>query len=103
MARYDQQLASEAETQAVAAVARSVAAPGRHGLMAQIRLSRARFAMGEPDQGCEDGDQALALAGDSMSTMVTTRLRELVVDTEPYREQPQVREFRGRVREMLHG
>ena len=36
------------------------------------------------------GDQALVLAEDSMSTMVTTRLRELLSDTEPYRERPQL-------------
>jgi hypothetical protein len=103
MAQHDERMAGAAQTQAVDAVTRAAGAPGRHALMAQIRLSRARFAAGEPDQGCDDGDQALALTGDSMSTMVTTRLRELLGDTEPHRERPRVREFRERLRGTLRG
>lgn len=52
---------------------------------------------------CDDGDRALALAEHSMSTMVTTRLRELITDTEPYRDMASVAEFRERLRTGLEG
>jgi hypothetical protein len=64
-------------------------------------LARARFVAGEPEQGCSDGDEALGLAGSTASWMVTTRLRELLADTEPYRERPRVGEFREKLGSAL--
>jgi hypothetical protein len=74
---------------------------GRNRVLAQIRLARARFVGGEPDQGCDDGDQALVHAEQTASAMVRTRLREMYVDTERYRERARVRELRERVRAAL--
>jgi hypothetical protein len=60
-------------------------------------LARARFAAGEPEQGCVDGDQALARLNGSVSTMATARLRELAANTTPYRMHGPVQEFRERL------
>jgi hypothetical protein len=99
MVQHERSMADEAQAQALRAMASTEDAPARHGLLAQIRLSRVRFAAGEPEQACADGEQALALAGGSVSAMVTKRLRELYADTEPYREVPQVVDLRERLRD----
>ena len=103
MLPHDPALADRAEAQALTAMSHTEGVPARHGLMAQIRLSRVRFLAGEPDQACDDGDQALDLAGGSMSAMVAKRLRELAADAEPYRERPRVQELRERLRGALRG
>jgi hypothetical protein len=100
MTQHDRTLASQAEGQALTAMAYAEGIPARHGLLAQIRLSRVRFVGGEPEQACEDGEAALAVAGGSMSAMVTKRLRELLADTEPYRDVPRVVELRERLRTL---
>src|SRR5204862_2155021 len=102
MLPHDEGLADRAEAQALTAMSLAVGMPARHVLLARIRLSRVRFAAGEPEQACDDGDQALTLAGGSMSAMVAKRLRELAADSEPYRERPRVRDFRERLSVTLN-
>jgi hypothetical protein len=98
LAQDDRRLAGKAEISALYALANIDEPYGRNRVLAQIRLSRVRFAAEDPDQACDDGDQALAHAENMASTMVATRLRELRVDTEPYRDRPRVRELRERLR-----
>lgn len=99
LAKDNQRLAREATDHTLFALAHAPAGQARNQTLSHIRLARARFAAGEPDQGCEDATRALASAEHAVSWMVTTRLRELRQDTEPYRERPRVRELRERLRE----
>lgn len=103
LAQEDRRLASEAVAHTEYALAHSPRGQGRNRTLSQIRLARARFVAGEPDQACADGDEALAQAGSTTSWMVTSRLRELYLDTEPFREQPLVRELRDRLRTVVRG
>lgn len=103
LAKENPALASKVANRTLHALANLGPGYGRNRVLAQIRLARARFVGGEPDQGCDDGDQALVHAENTASAMVRTRLRELYADTEPYREQARVREFRERVRELVAG
>jgi hypothetical protein len=98
LAKEQPRLAGEVEERTLHALANFDAGHGRNRVLASIRLARARFVGGEPDQGCDDGDQALTQAEQTASTMVALRLRELYADTEPYRERPRVRELRERLR-----
>ena len=100
-AQHERRLATQAEESTQRAVYGSGDGAGRNNLLRQVRLARARFLADEPDQACDDGDQALDLAERSRSSMVTRRLHELYADSEPYRERPRVREFRGRLREIV--
>jgi hypothetical protein len=95
LAREDRRLASEADAHARHAL-HIADGYGRNRVLAQIRLARVRFVSGEPDQACADGEQALEMAGGTISSMVTTRLRELLSDAEPYRDWPRVRDLRER-------
>ena len=94
LARGDRRLVAEAEARATQALTKVVSEHGRLKGLAQIRLARVRFAGGEPDQACEDGKRALEAAGTVKSAMIRSRLRELLGDTEPYRDRPRVRELR---------
>lgn len=55
MAKDDRCLADKAEASALYAPANIDESYGRNKVLAQIRLSRVRFAVGEPDQACDDG------------------------------------------------
>ena len=101
LAREDKRLVGEAEARALQALANVGEGRGRLRALAQIRLARVRFAGDEPDQACEDGEQALEAAGLVKSTMIRTRLRELLSDTEPHRDRQRVRELRERLRTTL--
>jgi tetratricopeptide (TPR) repeat protein len=101
LAREDGRLAGEAETRALQALADVGEGHGRLRALALIRLARVRFGAGEPDQACDDGEQALEAAGLVKSAMIRARLRELLGDTEPYRDRPRVRELRERMRMAL--
>jgi hypothetical protein len=98
LAKDDPTLAREVETRTLHALEHVDAGYGRNRVLAYVRLARVRFAASEPEQGCDDGETALAQAEHSTSTMVRSRLRELYGDTEPFREVPRVREFRERLR-----
>lgn len=99
LARDKPGLGDEAADHTLFALAHAPAGHARNHTLNHIRLARTRFAAGEPDQGCEDATRALVDAEHAVSWMVTTRLRELHQDTEPYREQARVRELRERLRE----
>ena len=101
LAREDKRLAGEAEARALQALSNIGGGYGRLRALAQIRLARVRFAAGEPDQACTDGEQALEATGNVNSAMIRTRLRELLADAEPHRERPRVRQLRERVRGAL--
>ncbi|HZM79911.1 MAG TPA: hypothetical protein VFC19_29615 [Candidatus Limnocylindrales bacterium] len=101
LAREDKRLASEAEARALQALANVGEGHGRLRALAQIRLSRVRFVGGEPDQACEDGEEALEVAGTVNSAMIRARLRELLSDTEAYGGRPRVRELQERLRTTL--
>jgi hypothetical protein len=98
LAKDDRRLADEAQAQALYALENIDGSYGRNKVLAQIRLARVRLAGGEPEQGCDDGDQALAQAERTSSVMVRGRLRELYADTEPYHDLPRVQELRERLR-----
>jgi tetratricopeptide (TPR) repeat protein len=94
LAQHDQKLLGEAERHALRAVAHNGEPPERSGLLDLIRLARVRFAAGEPEQAAQDGQQAIMMATNTTSAMVTTRLRDLMADSEPYSALARVREFR---------
>ena len=71
---------------------------GRNRVFSHIRLASIRFVIGEPEQACLDADLALTLAEDQSSWMIRTRLHELLTDSEPYKDLPQVAELQQRVR-----
>lgn len=97
LAQLDQRLASRAEERTLYTLAHR-GEQGRNNVLSQIRLARVRFVAGEPEQACEDGERALALTSNTASAMVTARLRDLVVDSEPYGELPRVKALRERIR-----
>ncbi|HZM77270.1 MAG TPA: helix-turn-helix transcriptional regulator [Candidatus Limnocylindrales bacterium] len=103
MAQDDPRLASEAEKHAIAQLAVVPEGQGRNRLVGQIQLARLRLRAGEAEQACEDGDQALRMAGSVSSAMVRTRLRDLLADSEPYAAVPRVVEFRDRLRGVIAG
>jgi hypothetical protein len=88
LAADDPRLADHAEARALHALAYLDTGYGRNRVLTQIRLARIRFVAGEPEQACEDGEEALTMAQSASSWMVTARLRELLGDTEPYRALP---------------
>jgi hypothetical protein len=100
MAQDDRRLADKAETSALYALANIEESYGRNRVLAQIRLSRVRFAADEPEQECDDGDLALTQAGYTASALVAIRLRELRADAARHRDRPRVREFWERLRTM---
>jgi hypothetical protein len=101
MAHDDPKLAAEVEQRTLRHLARVGDGQGRNKLFSLIRLASARFIAGEPEQACDDGERALAIADDCASAMVTARLRDLVADAEPYRDVLRVREMRERVRAAI--
>ena len=101
LAREDSRLVGEAEARALNALGNIGDAYGRLRALAQIRLARVRFAGGEPDQACDDSEQALEAVGQVSSAMIRTRLRELLRDTEPHRYRSRVRELREQVQGAL--
>jgi len=73
LAREDQRLAGEAAARALQALGNIGDGHGRLKALAQIRLARVRFAFGEPDQACHDGEQALEATGNVNSAIIRTR------------------------------
>jgi hypothetical protein len=102
LAKENRQLARYAEERTLCMLANASKGQGRDRVLSQIRLARIRFALAEPDQACEDGETALSAVTDIPSEMVTTRLRELMTDSEPYATLPRVVELRERVQADLH-
>jgi hypothetical protein len=98
LAKENRRLANDAEERTLHMLANVDGGQGRDKVLSQIRLARVRFAAGEPEQACDDGDQALTMAENIASTMVRTRLRELLADSDPYQDVPKV----GELRERLH-
>lgn len=98
MARRDKSLAAEAERYTLHDLANVGEGQGRNKAFGQIRLAQIRFLAGEPDQACDDGDQALDAAEHVSSAMIRARLRELLADSDPYADIPRVVEFRDRLR-----
>jgi hypothetical protein len=99
---HDRALAAEAERQALYALSHRPKGFTRSRVFDQIELARARFAAGEPDQACTDGEVALRLAGDvATSKRVVLRLHELLEDAEPYKNRNRVREMREKLRLAL--
>lgn len=101
LAKENRRLAAEAEERTLYMLSNVSNDQQRDMVLSRIRLARVRFAAGEPEQASDDGDQALDLAEDSPSTMVNTRLRELLADAEPYARLTSVKELRERVRGVL--
>jgi hypothetical protein len=98
LAVEDRLLAGNAEDHALYAL--TYRGPGftRSKVFDQIGLAQARFRKAEPDQACLDGERAIEMsAGVAASRRVVQRLRELVDDSEPYRELRSVRDFRERL------
>jgi hypothetical protein len=99
LARQEPGLATAAETEAVCSIAHHRNGQGKQTVLEHIRLASVRFVGGEPDQACRDAHHALTLAERIHgSDMLRTRLRELIADTEPYRNRPVVKELRERCR-----
>jgi hypothetical protein len=95
-------MAREAERHTMEALGRHGSGCGRNKVLSRIRLARARFVGGEPEQASDDGDQAITMAADTpASAMVRTRLGELLGDSAAYRELPRVRDFRERLQLAL--
>jgi hypothetical protein len=91
-------LANESERYAHYALVHRGNGFARSKVFDQVALARARFLMAEPEQACRDGDAAIGLAATvAASKRVTTRLRDLLADSQPYEDQPNVREFRQRL------
>jgi hypothetical protein len=91
-------LAAESEQYAQYALVHRGSGFARSTVFDQIALARARFLKAEPDQACRDGETAIDLAATvAASKRVTTRLRDLLADSHPYRNQASVREFRERL------
>lgn len=103
LATEDRRLAGDAAERTLYSMAHSPEGQRRNQTLDYIRLARTRFVAGEPDQGCDDGDQALASAEALTSAMVSERLRELYADTEPYRDRPRVSELRERLHPVMRG
>lgn len=101
LAREDPRLFAEADELGRHSLAGIALGFGRNKVLAQVRLARLRFVAGEPDQACDDCEHALTMVGNTKSSMVTTRLRDLLGDTEPYQKLPRVRELRERVQATL--
>lgn len=98
LARQDSRHATAAESQAMQAVTLRPAGFERPRVLDQIRLAQARFVGGQPEQASQDGFHAIEMAEHvTASTRVSSRLRELVTDSEPYRELAAVRELRERL------
>lgn len=102
LAKDNPRLAHDAEQHTLCMLTNVNHGQERDKVLNQIRLARIRFAAGEPEQACEDGDQALSLADPTASTMVTTRLRELLADSEPFAQLPRVIELQDRLQSALH-
>lgn len=98
MAEDDPSLIGEAEKHTLTQVAKVPAGQGRSKTFGLIRLARIRFLAGEPEQACDDGNQALQMAELMISARIQIRLRELLADSKPYAEVPGVVELRERLR-----
>ncbi len=98
MAKEDSHLVADAETYTMTQLAKTDEGQCRDKIFRQIRLARLRLLAGEAEQACDDGDEALDMAGMVQSAMIRKRLRELLADSEPYADVPRVVEFRDRLR-----
>jgi len=101
LAKEDRRLAEEVEERTLLRLSSLGEGQTRNRLFSQIRLAAARFLAGEPEQACDDGHQALALAEHVTSAMIRTRLRELLADSKPYADMPRVIEFGDRLRTTI--
>jgi len=97
LAEHDPRLAAEAEKYTMDQIA-NVEKSGRGKAFGHIRLARIRFLVGEAEQACADGQQALDVAEHMKSATIQTRLRELLSASDPYAGVPRVVEFRDRLR-----
>ena len=98
LAEEEPRLAADAEQQALYALTHRGDGFTRAKVFNQIALAQARFRGAEPDQACSDGHQAIEMAADvTASQRVTSRLAELMTDSEPYQDRPAVRDLRERL------
>ena len=101
LAKEDDRLAAEAEQHTLKKLSNLGEGHGRGKVFSQIRLTAIRFLAREPEQACDDGDRAIEAAEHTSSAMIRTRLRELLVESEPYMDVPRVVEFRDRLRTSI--
>ncbi|MGH2707486.1 MAG: helix-turn-helix domain-containing protein, partial [Actinomycetota bacterium] len=66
-----------------------------------VGLGRAYLLVGEPEEACRVTRPVLEMAGVSESGRVCRRLRDFSREAEPYRELPQVAEFREEIGERV--
>ena len=98
LAREDPRFATVAADHSTRALTLRGDGFARSNAFNQIELARARFLMGEVDQGCDDGETALELAGRvTASVRMRDRLAELWVDSTAHQEVPRVRGLRTRL------
>ena len=96
------ELADESEHLTLRAIERRSPGFGRSQTFDQILLARTRFLRSEPEQACVDGVKAIDMAAKvAASKRVTSRLRDLMADSEPYQSRPDVKEFREHLRLVL--
>jgi transcriptional regulator with XRE-family HTH domain len=103
MAREDKNLTAESEKYSLLNLSNTGQGQGRNMAFGWIKLTRARFIAGEPEQASLDGDRAIEAAKRTSSAIVGRRLRELLNDSEPYADVPRVVELRDRLRTTIAG
>ena len=97
-------LATMAEGAALAALANWEAGFIRERAYGFADLAQARFLQSEPDQACEDGEQAVELSARVIgSSRLTARLGDLLKASELYRDHQRVRDFRSRLEAAVAG
>jgi hypothetical protein len=98
LAAADPHLAGESERYALYALTHRADGFGRSRVFDRISLAQARFLKGETEQACQDSQQAIDTAAEvPASKRVATRLRGLLIDSAPFKDQPVVRDLRERL------
>ena len=101
LAQHDRRFAGKAEERTLYALSHRGGGQGRNDVLSQIRLARVRFIAGEPEQACEDGERAVALATNTASTMVKVRLRALLTESQPWHARERVGDLRVAVQSVV--
>jgi transcriptional regulator with XRE-family HTH domain len=99
LAQEDARHAGRAQQHARQALERRSEGFTRSRVFDQVMLARAGFRVGELDQACRDGREAIRMAAEvSDSQRVRTRLAQLIEDTDKHLREPAVWELRGELR-----